>query len=71
MVICLEQSANVFACGPADAIATPSSLAPVKSRMVYLYGAGLPRLSWKKAVKTGVVVVKSRVQRQTCTNYDS
>jgi len=23
----------------------------VKSRMVYLSGAGLPRLSWKKAVK--------------------
>jgi len=31
----------------ADATATPS-LAPVKSRMVYLSGAGLPRLSWKK-----------------------
>jgi len=28
--------------------ATPSSLAPVKSRMVNLSGAGLPRLSWKK-----------------------
>ena len=37
-----------FAYGPADAIATPSSLAPVKSRMVYLSDAGLPRLSWKK-----------------------
>jgi len=37
-----------FAYGPADAPATPSSLAPVKSRMVYLSGAGLPRLSWKK-----------------------
>jgi len=33
---------------PADATATSSSLAPAKSRMVYLYGAGLPRLSWKK-----------------------
>ena len=33
---------------PADATATPSSLAPVKSRMVYLSGADLPRLSWKK-----------------------
>jgi len=31
-----------FACGPADAIATPSFLAAVKSRMVYLSGAGLP-----------------------------
>jgi len=32
-----------FACGPADATATPSSLAPVKPRMVYLSGIGLPR----------------------------
>ena len=32
---------------PADATATPSSLAPVKSRMVYLSGAGLP-MFWKK-----------------------
>ena len=37
-----------FVYGPADATATPSSLAPAKSRMVYLSGAGLPRLSWKK-----------------------
>jgi len=28
--------------GPADATATPSSLASLKSRMVYLSGAGLP-----------------------------
>jgi len=40
-----------FAYGPTDAIATPSSLAAVKSRMVCVSGAGLPRLSWKKAVK--------------------
>ena len=40
-----------FAYGPADATATPSSLAPVKSWMVYLSGASLPRLSWKKAIK--------------------
>jgi len=40
-----------FACGPVDANATPSSLASLKSRMVYLSGAGLPRLSWKKAIK--------------------
>jgi len=37
--------------GPPDATATPSTLAPVKSRMVYLSGASLPRLSGKKAVK--------------------
>jgi len=32
-------------------------LAPVKSRMVYLSGAGLPRLSWKKPTDVVVVVV--------------
>ena len=40
-----------FAYGPADATATASSLAPVKSRMIYLCGASLPRFSWKKAAK--------------------
>jgi len=38
MVICLEWGAT----------ATPLSRVPVKSRMVYRSGAGLPRLSWKK-----------------------
>jgi len=38
---------KLFAYGPADATATPSSLVPVKSRMVYLSGAGLPGLFWK------------------------
>ena len=42
-----------FAYGPADATATISSLAPVKSRMVYFSGAGLPRLSWKKRPLNG------------------
>ena len=37
--------------GPADATATPSSLGPVKPRMVYLSGAGLHRLSWKRPLK--------------------
>ena len=46
-----------FAYGPADATATPSSLAPLKSRMVHISGAGLPRLSWKKGHKTSVAVV--------------
>jgi len=49
VVICLER-------GPADATATSSSLAPVKSRMVYLSGASLPRLSWKKGHSADVVV---------------
>jgi len=48
VVVVVVVSAQVCLHGPADASATPSSLAPVKSRMVYLSGAGLPRLSWKK-----------------------
>jgi len=40
-----------FAYGPADATATPSSLASLKPRMVYFFGAGLPGLFWKKAVE--------------------
>ena len=39
---------KLFAYGPADATATPSSLAPLKSKMIYLSAASLPRLSWKK-----------------------
>jgi len=39
---------NWFAYGQADGTAAPSSLVSVKSRLVYLSGAGLPRLSWKK-----------------------
>jgi len=34
MAICLERGANDLQYGPADATATASSLAPVKSRMV-------------------------------------
>jgi len=40
-----------FACGPVDATATPMFLALLKSRMVYVSAAGLPRLSGKEAVK--------------------
>jgi len=42
---------KLFAYASADATATPSSFASLKSRMVYFSGAGLPRLSRKKAVK--------------------
>jgi len=35
-----------------------SDLASVKSRMVYLSGAGLPRLSWKEAVKRMCVILE-------------
>ena len=51
MVICLGARCKLFAYGPADATANPLSLAPVKSRMVYLSGAVLPRFSGKKAIK--------------------
>jgi len=39
-----------FEYGPADATATPSSLASLKSRLVSpnLSGTDLPRLSWKR-----------------------
>ena len=47
MVVCLEQGANDLHYGPADATATPSSLASAKSRMVPAY----PGCPGKKAVK--------------------
>jgi len=37
-----------FACGPADATATPSSLASLTSTLFDLSGADLSRLSWKR-----------------------
>jgi len=40
--------------GLADATATPSSRASLKSRMVCLSGAGLSRLSWKRGRWIGV-----------------
>jgi len=58
-----------FAYGPADATVTPSSLAAVKSRMVYLSGAGLPRLSWRKGRYMDVVGWSSswsRVESDSC-----
>jgi len=45
VLICLGQSANDLHIGPADATATPASLASLKSGMGYLSGAGLPRFS--------------------------
>jgi len=37
--------------GPTDVTATPPSLAPLKSRMVYLFGASLPSCPGKEAIK--------------------
>jgi len=51
MVICLERGVNAFHMAQLMPLLPPSSLAPVKSRMVYLSVAGLSRLSWKKAAK--------------------
>ena len=45
MVICLERVANDLNMVWLMPLPPPSSLGPVKSRMTYLSGAGLPRLS--------------------------
>jgi len=49
----VQSECKWFAYGSTNATATPSSLAPVKSRMVYLSGVGLPRMSWKKRPLNG------------------
>jgi len=48
---------KLFVSGPVYATATPPSLASLKSGMVYLSGANLPRLSSKKGRRMDVVVV--------------
>ena len=48
MFICLDRGANDSHMVQLMPLPPPSSLAPVKSRLVYLSGAGLPRLSWKR-----------------------
>jgi len=45
VVVCLERHANDLHNDPADTIAIPSFLPSLKSRMVYLSGAGLLGLS--------------------------
>jgi len=56
MVICLQRSADDLHMVQLMPL-TPSSLASLKSRMVYLSGAGLPRLSLKKGPLNGCSVV--------------
>jgi len=58
MVVCLERGANDL---PMP-LPPPSSLAPVKSSMVYLSGASLPRFSWKKGWWTNVVLLQMEWQ---------
>jgi len=53
---------QMIAYGSADAAATPSSLASVKSRMFCLSGAGLPRLSWKKRPYNGFSCISIYLQ---------
>ena len=48
MVSCLERGANGSHMVQLMPLPPPSSLAAVKSRMIYLSHAGLPRLSWKR-----------------------
>ena len=49
MVICVERGADCLHMVQLMPLhpKTRSSLAPFKSRLVYLSGTGLPRLSWK------------------------
>jgi len=47
----------MIAYGPADATATPSSLAPVKSRMVYLLVPAYPGCPGKRQLNGCSVVV--------------
>jgi len=56
-----------FAYGPADATVTPSSLASLKSRLVYVSGTGLPRLSWKESVKRMCCLVFVTVKSKSAT----
>jgi len=55
VVICLERGANDL--HMVQLICHPIISCSSKIRMVYLSGAGLPRLSWKKGRETDVVVV--------------
>ena len=57
---------RLFAYGPADATAIPKphNLLPhLKPDWLYLSGTGLPRLSWKRGLETGVVVVVFEAQK--------
>jgi len=47
-LLCADELLRNCSLAAADATATPSSLASLKSRMVYLSGAGLHWLSWKR-----------------------
>jgi len=49
---------KLFAYGSADATATPTSLAAVKSDWFSLSGASLPRLSWKEAINRCLSVLQ-------------
>jgi len=51
MVICLERGANDLHMVQLVPLLPPSSLAPVKSRMVYLSGAAFPSCPGNKAIK--------------------
>jgi len=56
VVICLERGANDLHVVQLILLPPPSSLASVKSIMVCLSGAGLPRLSWPLNGRSTAVV---------------
>jgi len=55
--------------GPADATATLSSVASLKSRIVYLPGAGLPGLCWKKGRYMEVIALTNHAGTSHLTRY--
>ena len=57
MVICPQRAANDLHAVQLMPVPPPSSPVSSKSRTVYLSGAGLPRLSWKRGRETDVVGV--------------
>ena len=56
MVICLQRGANDLHMVQLMLLPPHHFFVPVKSRMVCLSGAGLPRLSWKKGHSMDVVL---------------
>ena len=57
MVICQEQGANDLQNGPADATATQSSLASLKSRLVLPFWCRLTQVVLEKRLLNGCISV--------------
>jgi len=58
---------EMIAYGPADATATLSSLASLKSRMLNLSGAGLPMMLWKRGCLGCKIQDEQTIMKDICT----